>query len=146
MPLSIVNGEFGIVSDPEIRFTTKGTAWAKVRGVSKDRTRDAAGNWTDSDPTFIDIVVFGKPAEHLTESVVKGDSILVTGKLAQKEWEDKEGNKQTNYQITAESIGVSLRWGPAKTGKASASVPSMSSIKESLGAESIEEPDFMAPF
>jgi single-strand DNA-binding protein len=142
MPLSVVNGEFGIVSDPEIRFSTKGTAWAKVRGVSKDRTRDAAGNWTDSDPTFIDIIVFGKPAEHLIESVVKGDTILISGKLSQKEWEDKEGNKQTTYQITAENIGVSLRWGPAKTSKAGATVPSMDSIKESLGAESIEEVPF----
>jgi len=60
------------------------------------------------------VLCFGKAAENLFESVAKGDSVVVTGKLEQNEWTDQEGNKRTAYRILADSIGVSVRWQSTK--------------------------------
>lgn len=116
MALPQISGEFGVVADPEIRFAESGKGWAKVRGVAKDRVRDSNGAWADGDPTFIDIVCFGKVAENLIDSVAKGDSIIVVGKLQQQEWADKTtGEKRTGFRVVADEVGVSVKWTPAKT-------------------------------
>ena len=110
-----IAGEFGVVADPELKFSDKGNAWMRIRGAAKDRVRDANGQWTDGPSLFIDIVIGGKIAENLMESVVKGDSINVIGRLEQNEWTDNDGNKRTNLRIRAEEVGVSVRWNAAKT-------------------------------
>jgi single-strand DNA-binding protein len=140
--LPIITGEFGVVGDPEIRFSEKGSAWLKVRGVAKDRVRDANGTWGDGDPLFIDILV-NNGAENLYDSIVKGDSIIVTGKLKQREYEHN-GEKRVDIQIRAESVGVSTRWNSAKTPKSLESNSSIETAKESLGAVEIEPTE--APF
>lgn len=143
MALPMVYGEFVAVKDPEIRFNNGGKAWAIVRGVAKDRVRDQNGNWADGEPLFIDIIV-SLQAENLVESVCKGDTITVAGRLKSREYEHN-GEKRTGYTISADQIGVSVRWGPAKTQKA------MESIKGTpqaamyiLGAEELtdSEPPF----
>ena len=111
--LPVVTGEFGVVKEPEIRFTDKGTAWAKIRCSAKDRKRDANGNWTDGDPLYIDVIV-GNGSQNLVDSVMPGDSIIVTGRLKMREYE-WEGQKRQEFQISADSVGVSLRWTTAKT-------------------------------
>jgi single-strand DNA-binding protein len=140
--LPIITGEFGVVGDPEIRFSEKGSAWLKVRGVAKDRVRDANGTWGDGDPLFIDILV-NNGAENLYDSIVKGDSIIVTGKLKQREYEHN-GEKRVDIQIRAESVGVSTRWNSAKTPKSLESNSGIETAKESLGAVEIEPTE--APF
>jgi single-strand DNA-binding protein len=116
MALPGIQGEFGVVADPEIKFSDKGSAWLKIRGIAKDRVRDANGGWADGDPLFIDIIV-GNGAEHLYESVCKGDTIIVTGRLKQRNWE-KDGTKHSTMQISADTVGVSTRWGTARTQRA----------------------------
>jgi single-strand DNA-binding protein len=111
--LPMIASEFGVVKEPEIMFGSEGKAWAKVRCVAKDRTRDAMGKWTDGDPLFIDVIV-NVGAEHLVESVTVGDSIIAIGKLSQREY-DKDGVKHSIMQFRAESVGVSVKFGPAKT-------------------------------
>lgn len=113
--LPIITGEFGVVTDPELRFSDKGPAWIKVRGMAKDRVRDRyTGMYSDGDPLFVDIILNGQSAEHLFESIVKGDTITVSGKLKQREYE-KDGEKCTVMEIRADHIGVSVRWNTAKT-------------------------------
>ena len=143
--LPIINGEFGVVADPELRFSDKGSAWIKVRGIAKDRVRDNTGNWSDGDPLFIDILHGGQAAEHLFESITKGDTITVTGKLKQREYE-KDGEKRTVMEIRADSIGVSVRWTTAKTPKTleEASGGGVKAVADALGAEIIEQTE--APF
>ncbi len=97
--LASIVGEYGIVTDPEIKFSDKGNAWMKLRVVSKDRVRDSNGTWSDGKACFMDM--------------------FVAGKLEQTEWVDSEGAKRTSYRIMVENIGVSVRWGPAKTVNAS---------------------------
>jgi single-strand DNA-binding protein len=111
--LPTISGEFGVVKEPEIKFTEKGAAWAKIRCSAKDRKRDAQGNWTDADPLYINIIV-GNGAENLIESVLPGDSIIVTGRLKMREYEI-DGQKKQEYQIAADTVGVSMRWNTAKT-------------------------------
>jgi single-strand DNA-binding protein len=140
MTLPIITGEFGVIS-LDLKFSQKGSAWLKIRAVAKDRVRDANGTWNDGDPLFIDIVV-NQGSEHLYESVVKGDTITVAGKLKQREYE-VDGQKRTDIQIHADNVGVSTRWAPARTQR-SIDANGVSAVKESLGAEVIEQTE--APF
>jgi single-strand DNA-binding protein len=135
-----ISGEFGIVADPELRFSDKGNAWVKVRCVAKDRVRDSTGAWSDGDPVFIDILI-NQGAEHLYESVVKGDTILVIGKLKQREYE-VDGQKRTVYQIAADCVGVSVRWGTAKTQRVLDQSSGIQAAAEALGATEVTDAPF----
>jgi len=117
MTLPRITGAFGVVSDPEIRFTDSGNSVTKLRLVANKRVRDSNGTWTDGPtPLFIDAVAFGKIGEHLCDSVAKGDQVVVDGALEQQEWADKEtGEKRTKVQIVIDEVGVSTRWGTAKS-------------------------------
>lgn len=116
--LPSITGEFGIVQPPELRAGSDGKSWAKVRGVAKDRKMNPkTSEWEDGDPCYIDIVCGGKMAENLIESVVVGDSILVSGTLTQREWESADGKKQKAYSLRAKEIAVSLRYAPVPTQK-----------------------------
>ena len=133
--LASVVGEYGIVADPEIKFSDKGNAWMKLRVVSKDRVRDSNGNWSDGKPCFMDMFIAGKQAEHLFDSVGKGDTVIATGKLEQNEWTDTEGVKRTSYRIMVDNIGVSLRWGPAKTSRSSGETKNVAAAVAAFDAE-----------
>lgn len=135
-----ISGEFGIVADPELRFSDKGNAWVKVRCVAKDRVRDSTGAWSDGDPVFIDVLI-NQGAEHLYESVVKGDTILVIGKLKQREYE-VDGQKRTVYQIAADAVGVSVRWGTAKTQRVLDQSSGIQAVAEALGATEVTDAPF----
>lgn len=109
--LPLISGEFGIVADPDFTVSQNGNGRLKLRVIAKDRKRDANGNWTDGDPWFGDLVVWGKTAENLFESVAKGDSVVVANAKAEMhKFTDKEGNERTSYQYVADAIGVSTRW------------------------------------
>ena len=131
MALPVISGEFNLVAEPEIRFSDKGNGWAKLRGVAKDRVRDSNGNWTDGDPCFIDIIV-GAGSEHLVESVCKGDSVIVTGKLKQREFE-YNGEKRVSYSIVADSIGVSVRF-PRRS-----QPTAVQAVQETLGGTVVQD-------
>ena len=115
--LPLVSGEFGVVFEPEIRFNDSGKAWIKIRGAASDRVYNPdTKEWEQKgDSTFLDIIMGGKLAEHLAESVTVGDQIVVIGELVQKEWTTDEGEKRTTYQIRARSVGVGVISGPAKS-------------------------------
>jgi single-strand DNA-binding protein len=111
--LPIITGEFGVVKEPELKFSDKGSSWLTVRCSAKERKRDATGNWTDGNPLYITVVV-NNGAENLVESVMPGDTITVQGRLKMREYE-VDGQKRQEYQIAADNVGVSLRWHAAKT-------------------------------
>jgi len=118
MTLPAITGEFGVVRDPEMRFADGGRPWLKIRGVAKQRKRDDNNQWVDGEACFIDIIIGGKQAEHLYESIGVGDSIIVSGDLQMREWNDKEGTRQTSYQVNAKQVGVSTQFGTAVTSRA----------------------------
>ena len=110
--LPIIHGEFGVYAEPELRFTPSGKAVCKIKCIAKDRKKQD-GQWVDGDPLFIDVTVWQRAAENAAESIQKGSTINVVGRLSMRTWEDKEGNKRTSYEVTADEIGVSIRWNPA---------------------------------
>jgi single-strand DNA-binding protein len=132
--LPVITGEFGVVKEPEIKFSDKGSAWAKIRCSAKDRKRDANGNWTDADPLYINVIV-GNGAENLVDSIMPGDTITVQGRLKMREYE-VDGQKRQEYQIAADVVGVSLRWNTAKTPRMLEQGGSMSTadVADALGA------------
>lgn len=120
--LPLVQGDFVAVSDPELKFSGEGKPWAKIRAVAKDRKRTADGQWEDGETCFIDLLVSGKAAENAAESIVKGDPMVVTGRLILREWETNEGRKMSSYSIRADEIGVSLKFQPARSQRAQESM------------------------
>lgn len=129
--LPLLSGEFGIVNEPELTFASNGNARLKLRVIAKDRKRDDKGNWTDGDPWFGDIVVWGKTAEHLMESITKGDTIVVANAKAQMYKWEKDGQERTGYEYVADAVGVSVKWKP--TGDASHK-EAIANVAEALGA------------
>jgi single-strand DNA-binding protein len=115
MSLPRIVGEFGLVADPEIRFSDNGKSWATMRGVAKKRIRDAQGQWTDGDPLYINIACFGNTAENIVESALKGDRVMVEGVLEPNEWTDRDGVIHKDVRIVAEEVAVSVTFGAAKT-------------------------------
>jgi single-strand DNA-binding protein len=115
--LPTITGEFGVVFEPELKFNDSGVAWIKIRGAASDRVYNPdTKEWEQKgDTTFLDILLGGKLAENLAESVTVGDQIIVTGDLNQREWTTNEGEKRVSYQIRAKSVGVGLVGGPAKS-------------------------------
>lgn len=116
-----VSGEFGVVSEPEMRFSTDGKPWLKIRGASKERRWNSdTRQYEDVEGAtlYIDITVGGKTAEHLAESITVGDLItVVNGTLSMREWTNDAGVTQKAYSIRANEVGVSTRFAPAPSSK-----------------------------
>ncbi len=131
-----VNGEFGIVSEPEMRFSTDGKPWLKIRGASKERRWNPETKQhedVEGSTLYIDITVGGKSAENLAESVSVGDQITVAnGTLTMREWTNDAGVTQKAYSIRANEVGVSTRFGSAPTvktrGGAASAAPKQSEV------------------
>lgn len=115
--LPTINGEFGVVFEPELRFNDKGNAWIKIRGAASDRAYNPeTKEWEQKgDAVYLDIIMGGKLAENLAESVTVGDQIVVSGDLVQREWTTDDGEKRVSYQVRARTIGVGVVGGPAKS-------------------------------
>lgn len=117
LPATFVEGT--LTDDPSLAKSGKGTVWAKFRLAAKEPRREGT-RWVDGEPTYIDVVCFGKYAEHLKESAHKGDTVLVWGTIEQSHYERADGSKGSSYQITATSVGMSLRWRSAIPGDSTA--------------------------
>ncbi|MGA5820026.1 single-stranded DNA-binding protein [Kitasatospora sp. NPDC094028] len=108
-----------LVDDPELRFTPSGAAVAKFRIASTPRTFDRQTNeWKDGEALFLTCNVWRQLAENVAESLTKGTRVIVQGKLRQRTYETKEGEKRTVFEVEAEEVGPSLRSATAKVTKA----------------------------
>jgi single-strand DNA-binding protein len=107
--LPSVSMECRATADPELRFGPSGTAVAKIRTASSKRKQDDNGQWVDDKVCYLDVTCFGKVAENVAESVVKGDQLVITGTLQTDEWNDREtGEKRSKIACTAWTVAVSL--------------------------------------
>jgi single-strand DNA-binding protein len=108
-----------LVDDPELRFTPAGQPVARFRIASTPRFRDnASGEWKDGDSLFLTVNVWRQAAENVAESLTRGTRAIVSGRLRQRSYETKEGEKRTVYEIEADEIGPSLKNASAKVTKA----------------------------
>ena len=77
------------------------------------------GEWRDGDTSFLKVNVWRSQAEHLADSLAKGDRVMVTGRLRQRSWQTPEGDKRSVTEIEADEVGASLKWATAKVERAS---------------------------
>jgi single-strand DNA-binding protein len=111
-----------LTDDPELRFTPSGAAVAKFRIASTPRFMDkASGEWKDGDPLFLACTVWRQVAENVAESLTKGSRVIVSGRLRQRTYETKEGEKRTVIDLEVDEIGPSLRYATAKVQRMSRS-------------------------
>lgn len=114
-----------LTDDPELRFTPSGAAVAKFRVASTPRYLDRqSGEWKDGEALFLSCNVWRQAAEHVAESLQRGTRVIVSGRLRQRSYETKEGEKRTVFELEVDEIGPSLRYATAKVQKMSRSASS----------------------
>ena len=107
-----------LVDDPELRFTPSGAAVAKFRVASTPRYLDKNTNeWKDGDSLFLQCQIWRQAAENVAESLTKGMRVIVSGRLKQRSYETKEGEKRTVFEVEVDEVGPSLRNATAKVTK-----------------------------
>ena len=107
-----------LVDDPELRFTPAGQPVARFRVASTPRFRDnATGEWKDGDSLFLTCNVWRQAAENVAESLTRGMRVIVSGRLRQRSYETKEGEKRTVYEVEVDDVGPSLRNASAKVNR-----------------------------
>ena len=108
-----------LVDDPQLRYTPTGNAVANFRVASTPRFMDRATNeWKDGDSLFLTCNVWRQPAENVAESLQRGMRVIVNGRLKQRNYETKEGEKRTVYEVEVDDVGPSLRNASAKVARA----------------------------
>src|SRR5881227_1518157 len=107
-----------LVGDPELRYTPTGQAVATFRVASTPRFRDnTTGEWKDGDSLFLSCNVWRQAAENVAESLQRGMRVIVNGRLRQRSYETREGEKRTVYEVEVDDVGPSLRNASAKVNK-----------------------------
>ena len=107
-----------LTDDPELRFTPSGAAVAKFRVASTPRFLDKQTNeWKDGEPLFLACNLWRQAAENVAESLQRGTRVIVTGRLRQRSYETREGEKRTVMELEVDEIGPSLRYATAKVQK-----------------------------
>src|SRR6476619_6767282 len=108
-----------IVDDPELRFPPSGAAVANFRIASTPRPFDRQTNeWRDVDALFLSCSVWRQAAENVAESLQRGMRVIVQGRLKQRSYETREGEKRTVVELEVDEIGPSLKYATAKVNKA----------------------------
>jgi single-strand DNA-binding protein len=111
-----------LVDDPNLRYTPTGQAVANFRVASTPRFLDRQTNeWKDGDSLFLTCNVWRQAAENVAESLQRGMRVIVSGRLRQRSYETKEGEKRTVFEIEVDEVGPSLRNASAKVTKSSRS-------------------------
>lgn len=109
-----------LTADPELRFTPSGAAVANFTVASTPRIYDRqTGEWKDGEALFLRCNIWREAAENVAESLTRGSRVIVTGRLKQRSFETREGEKRTVVEVEVDEIGPSLRYATAKVNKAS---------------------------
>ena len=94
--------------DPELRYTTGGTGVASF-SMAVNRSYKKNDEWVQ-ETSWFDVVCWGDLGEHCAESLVKGNRVIATGRLQQRSWETREGEKRYAIELVADAVGPDLRW------------------------------------
>lgn len=94
-------------ADPELTFTNSGMAVAKMRVVT-DRRVKKGDDWESVDTSWHNVTAFGPCAEGCADELRKGDLVIVVGSIKQREYETKEGEKRSVWEVTANHVGRDL--------------------------------------
>jgi single-strand DNA-binding protein len=109
-----ITTEANLTADPELRFTkTAGQAVATIRLAVNSRRKNMDGGYEDTPAVFYEGAVWGQVAEHVADSLRKGDRVLVHGSTYDEEWTDREGHTRVKHVLQVTAIGASLRYATA---------------------------------
>ena len=117
MPDTHVTIVGNLTDDPEVTFTPNGAAVTNFRLAVTARVKDG-DSWRDGDTSFFRVNVWRQLAEHVAESLTKGDRAVVIGRLRSRSWETPEGDKRSVVEVEADEVAPSLRWAIAKPERA----------------------------
>ncbi|GEL19452.1 single-stranded DNA-binding protein [Pseudonocardia asaccharolytica] len=107
-----------LVDDPELRSTPSGQTVADFRVASTPRHFDPRTNeWADGESLFLTCRIWRQPAEHVAESLRRGMRVIVAGKLRQRSYETRKGEKRTVCEMEVDEVGPSLRYVTARVAK-----------------------------
>lgn len=128
-----------LTSDPELRFTPSGAAVANFTVACTPRALDKQTNeWKDGETTFLRCQVWRQYAENVAESLTRGARVIVTGRLKQRSYETKEGEKRTSIEVDVEDIGPALRNATVKVTKSAGG--SSAAPSSSAGSAVVDDP------
>ena len=107
-----------VTGDPELRFTPAGAAVASFTIASTPRSFDKASNeWRDGEPLFLRCSIWRQAAENVAESLTKGTRVIAQGRLKQRSYETREGEKRTVIELEVDEVGPSLKFASAKVNR-----------------------------
>lgn len=107
-----------VVADPELRFTPAGAAVANFRVASTPRVFNKQSNqWEDGEALFLTCNVWREAAENVAQSVIKGMRVIVTGRLKQRSFQNREGENRTVFEVDVDEVGPSLRYATAQVAR-----------------------------
>ena len=133
-----------LTQDPELRFTQGGTPLCSG-GIASNRRYQVNGQWEEQ-TSYFNFTAWREMAENIAATFAKGMRVVATGRMEQKDWVDKEGNKRTTYDFVLDEIGPSVRWATAQVTKTEKNNGSpQSSVKAAFNATEVpyeEEPPF----
>ncbi|MEY2626613.1 MAG: single-stranded DNA-binding protein [Actinomycetota bacterium] len=101
-----------LTRDPELRFTTGGRGVASF-GIAVGRRYQVNGEWQEQ-TSYFNITAWGQLGENAAATLAKGSRVIVTGRLEQREYTTREGDKRTAIEVVADELGPSLRWATAQ--------------------------------
>jgi single-strand DNA-binding protein len=134
-----------LVDDPELRFTPSGAAVAKFRVASTPRYLDKQTNeWKDGESLFLQCQIWRQAAENVAESLTKGMRVILSGRLKQRSYETKEGEKRTVFEVEVDEVGPSLRNATAKVTKAQRSAGGNGGFSAPTAADSFNDDPWAA--
>ena len=111
-----------LTADPELRFTPSGAAVANFTVASTPRNFDRqSGEWKDGEALFMRCNVWRQAAENVAETLTRGMRVMVSGRLKQRSYETREGEKRTVVELEVDEVGPSLRYATAKVTKVNGS-------------------------
>ncbi len=135
-----------LTADPELRFTPSGAAVANFTVASTPRIYDRqSGEWKDGDALFLRCSIWREAAENVAESLTRGARVIVTGRLRQRTFETREGEKRTVYEVEVDEIGPSLRYATAKINKISRGGGGGAAAPAAAGGAATDDPWGSAP-
>jgi single-strand DNA-binding protein len=109
-----------LTADPELRFTPSGAAVANFTVASTPRQLDKqSGEWKDGEALFLRCNIWRQAAENVAETLTRGARVIVSGRLKQRSYETREGEKRTVVELEVDEVGPSLRYATAKVNKVS---------------------------
>lgn len=134
-----------LVDDPELRFTPSGAAVAKFRVASTPRYLDKQTNeWKDGESLFLQCQIWRQAAENVAESLTKGMRVILSGRLKQRSYETKEGEKRTVFEVEVDEVGPSLRNATAKVTKTQRAGGTSGGFSAPVAADSFTEDPWAA--